>query len=154
VGGEVSGFLGKYYNTLDPKGRIIIPAPFREILSSTKNTKLIIANDAFDRCLCAYPVEEWVRLVDRVKDKPQTLDSVKYFMRRVVGSAVECELDKQGRILVPAALRTDAGLNSEVVVMGQGSRIEIWDRSGLEDVADPTKIDKEAFKNELSGLGI
>jgi len=154
VGGDVSGFLGKYYNTLDPKGRIIIPAPFREILASTKNTKLIIANDAFDHCLCAYPVEEWVRLVDRVKDQPQTDDAVKYYMRRVVGSAVECELDKQGRILVPSALRTDAGLNSEVVVMGQGNRIEVWDRNGLEEVADPTKIDRDAFKEKLSGLGI
>jgi MraZ protein len=154
VGGEVSSFLGKYYNTLDPKGRVIIPAPFREILSSSKNTKLIIANDVFDRCLCAYPVEEWTRLVDMVKEKPQTMDSVKYFMRRVVGSAVECELDKQGRILVPSALRTDAGLNSEVAVMGQGNRIEVWDKSELEGVADPTKIDKEKFKEELSGLGI
>ncbi len=153
----MSGFLGKHYNTLDPKGRIIIPAPFREILSSTKNTKLIIANDAFDQCLCAYPVEEWTRLVDRVKDKPQTMDSVKYFMRRVVGSAVECEFDKQGRILVPSALRTDAGLDgevTEVVVLGQDTRIEIWDRNGLEEVADPTKINKDVFKDELSGLGI
>lgn len=152
--GELSSFLGKYYNTLDPKGRIIIPAPFREILSSTKNTKLIIANDAFDRCLCAYPVEEWGKLVDRVKEKPQTMDSVKYFMRRVVGSAVECELDKQGRIQIPSALRVDAGLSSEVVVMGQGNRIEIWEKNALEVVADPTKIDTKAFKEELSGLGI
>ncbi|MBI4843330.1 MAG: division/cell wall cluster transcriptional repressor MraZ [Nitrospirae bacterium] len=150
----MSGFLGKYYNTLDSKGRIMIPASFREILSSSKNTKLIIANDAFDHCLCAYPVEEWGRLVDKVKDKPQTLDSVKYYMRRVVGSAVECEIDKQGRLLVPSALRVDAGLNSEVVVMGQGNRIEIWDKNALTDVADPSKIDKNKFKSELSDLGI
>ncbi|MDO8281918.1 MAG: division/cell wall cluster transcriptional repressor MraZ [Thermodesulfovibrionia bacterium] len=150
----MSSFLGKYYNTLDPKGRIIIPAPFREILSSAKNTKLIIANDAFDHCLCAYPVEEWGNLVGRVKDKPQTMDSVKYFMRRVVGSAVECELDKQGRIQIPSALRVDAGLSSEVVVMGQGNKIEIWEKNALEVVADPTKIDKNAFKKELSDLGI
>ena len=150
----MSGFSGTYYNTLDPKGRIIIPAPFREILSSSKNTKLIIANDAFDRCLCAYPVEEWIRLVDMVKEKPQTMDSVKYYMRRVVGSAVECELDKQGRILVPSALRADAGLNSEVAVMGQVNRIEVWDKSEFEGVADPTKIDKDKFKEELSDLGI
>lgn len=150
----MSNFSSKYYNTLDPKGRIMIPAPFREILSSSKSTKLMITNDAFDRCLCAYPIEEWVKLVNRVKEKPQTMDSVKYFMFRVVGSAFECELDKQGRVLIPSALRVDAGLNSEVVVMGQGSKIVIWDKNEHDSVYDPAKIDKEKFKEELSDLGI
>lgn len=150
----MSGFSGKYYNSLDPKGRLIIPAPFRDILSSIHSSKLIITNDVFDRCLCAYPVNEWQTLIDEVSQKPQTSDAVKYFMRRVIGSAVECEIDKQGRVLVSSALRVDAGLNSEVVLLGLGTRIEIWDKKEFDGVADPSKIDKQSFKEEFANLGL
>jgi MraZ protein len=154
VEGYVPAFSGKYYYTLDPKGRIIVPAPFREILSSNYTSKLIFTNDVFDRCICAYPTDEWNSLIEKVKGMPQTLDSVRYYMRRVVGSAEECEIDKQGRVLIPAALRSDCGLNSEVALMGQGNRIEIWDKSELEKVADPLKIDRKAYMDQLSNLGL
>jgi len=150
----VPGFSGKHYNSLDPKGRLIIPAPFREILSSNHSSKLIITNEVFDRCLCAYPVDEWQKLTDKVSRMPQTSDAVKYFTRRVIGSAVECEIDRQGRVLVSAALRTDAGLNSDVVLIGLCNRIEIWDRSEYDGVADPTKVDKDAYKEEFKSLGL
>jgi len=151
---NMPGFSGKYYNTLDSKGRIFIPAPFREILSSNYTTKLIFTNDVFDRCLCAYPVDEWNKLIEKVKGMPQTLDAVKYYMRRVIGSAIECEIDKQGRILIPSALRIDAGLNTEVVLIGLGNRIEIWDKDELENIADPKKIDKKTYMQQLSELGL
>ena len=113
------GFSGKHYNSLDPKGRLIVPATFREILSTNHSSKLIITNEVFDRCLSAYPVDEWQKLIDKVNQMPQTSDAVKYFMRRVIGSAIECEIDKQGRVLVSAALRTDAALDSEVVLLAK-----------------------------------
>lgn len=150
----MSGFSGKHYNSLDPKGRLIIPAPFREVLSSNHSSKLIITNEVFDRCLCAYQVDEWQKLIDKVNQMPQTSDAVKYFMRRVIGSAVECEIDKQGRVLVSSALRADAVLNNEVVILGLGTRIEIWSRNEFEGVADPSKIDKQAFKTEFANLGL
>ncbi len=77
------GFSGKHYNSLDPKGRLIVPAPFREILSTNHSSKLIITNEVFDRCLSAYPVDEWQRLIEKVNQMPQTSDAVKYFMRYV-----------------------------------------------------------------------
>jgi MraZ protein len=150
----VSGFSGKHYKSLDSKGRLIVPAPFREILSSNHSSKLIITNEVFDGCLCAYPVDEWQKLIDKVNGMPQTLAAIKYYMRRVIGSAVECEVDKQGRVLIAPALRQDAGLNSEVVMLGLGNRIEIWDKDALSDVADPSKIDKEAFEEKFSDLGL
>jgi len=151
----MKGFTGKHYKSLDAKGRVIIPAPFREILSSTDHSStLIITNDVFDKCLCAYPVDEWQRLVEKASSLPQTNDAVKYYMRRVIGSAVECEIDKQGRLLLPPALRTDAGLNSEVVLIGLGNRIEIWDKEKHSDVTDPEKVDKEGYKLEFNRLGI
>ena len=148
------GFSGKHYNSLDPKGRLIVPAPFREILSSNHSSKLIITNEVLDKCLCAYAIDEWQKLIDKVNQMPQTSDAVKYFMRRVIGSAVECEIDKQGRVLVSSALRVDAGLNSEVVLLGLGNRIEIWNRDEFEGVADPSKIDKQSFKEEFTKLGL
>ena len=151
----MSGFSGTYYNTLDPKGRVIIPALFREILSSThNNSKLILANDIFDKCLHAYPVDEWNKLIDTMKEKPQTSDAVKFFMRRVIGSGQECEIDKQGRILVASVLRAGAGLSNEVVLIGLGSKIELWDKNECDKVIDPQKINKEAMKDEFAKLGM
>jgi MraZ protein len=153
-GGKVSGFSGKHYKSLDAKGRLIIPAPFREILSSNHSSKLIITNEVFDKCLCAYAVDEWQHLIDRVNQLPQTSDAVKYYMRRVIGSAVESEIDRQGRVLVSPALRVDSGLNSEVVLLGLGNRIEIWDKAELDGVADPSKVDTKSFKEEFANLGL
>lgn len=150
----MSDFSGKHYKTMDAKGRLIIPAPFREILSSNHSSKLIITNEVFDKCLCAYAVDEWQQLIDRVNQLPQTSDAVKYYTRRVIGSAVESEIDKQGRVLVSPALRVDSGLNGEVVLLGLGNRIEIWDKTELEIVADPSKIDAKAFKEEFADLGL
>lgn len=150
----MSGFSGKHYKSLDAKGRLIIPAPFRDILSSNHSSKLIITNEVFDKCLCAYTVNEWQQLIGKVNQMPQTSDAVKYFMRRVIGSAVECEIDKQGRVLVSPALRKDASLNSEVVILGLGTRIEVWDKLELEGVADPARIDKQAYNAELTNFGL
>ncbi len=150
-------FYGKYYYTLDVKGRILIPPAVKEILSSNYSMRLVFVNDAFDHCLCAYPVDEWNKLMDKIKEMPQTLDAVKYYMRRVIGSAVECEIDKQGRVLIPSALRADSGLNSEAVLIGQGNKMEIWDKKEFEEVADPSKFDGEALqehKERLSNLGL
>ncbi|MBI5026925.1 MAG: division/cell wall cluster transcriptional repressor MraZ [Nitrospirae bacterium] len=147
-------FSGKYYYTLDPKGRIIVPAPFREILSSNYSPRLIFVNDAFDRCLRAYPIDEWNSHMEKVKKLPQSLEEVKFYMRRVVASAVECEIDKQGRTLIPSSLREDAGLNGDVVLAGQIDRIEVWDRKEWDGVADPSKIDRKTYAERLASLGL
>lgn len=151
------GFSGKNYYALDSKGRIPIPPSIKEILSSNYSMNLVFVNDEFDNCLCAYPIDEWNKLIEKVKGMPQTSDAVKYYRRRVIGSAVECEIDRQGRVLIPSALRMDAHLNDEVVLVGQGHKIEIWDKKEYENVADPSKLDKETtkqYKNELSNHGL
>ncbi|MBI5050159.1 MAG: division/cell wall cluster transcriptional repressor MraZ [Nitrospirae bacterium] len=151
------GFYGKYYYNLDSKGRTLIPPVFKEILSSNYSPRLVFVNDEFDNCLCAYPVDEWNKLMEKIKEMPQTSDAVKYYKRRVIGSAVECEIDKQGRVLIPSALREDAQLSNEIVLVGQGHKVEIWDKKKYEEVADPSRLDKEmikGFKGELSGLGL
>lgn len=147
-------FSGKYYYTVDEKGRLIIPAPFREIISSNYSTKLYITNAMFDRCLHIYPAEEWVRLEEKVRGLPKMLGDVRTFMRRVIASAQECQLDKQGRVLVPAAHREDAGINGEVVIVGQIEKIELWNRADWDSAVDISTIDRRAAEERLASYGL
>ncbi|MFZ6017066.1 MAG: division/cell wall cluster transcriptional repressor MraZ [Nitrospirota bacterium] len=147
-------FSGKYYYTVDPKGRIIIPALFREIISTNYSPKLYIANALFDRCLYVYPLEEWNRLQEQVRTKPRSDEAIRFFMRRVIASAVEVEMDKQGRILIPVAHREDANINSDVVIVGQIERIELWDRNEWDAMFDLTRIDKRSVEERLAGYGL
>ncbi|GBE01001.1 cell division protein MraZ [bacterium BMS3Bbin06] len=148
------GFAGKYYYTVDPKGRVMIPAPFRSLLTDNYSTKLIVTNAAFDRCLHLYPLEEWQGFEEKIRSLPKMMESVRWLLRRVVASAQECELDKQGRILIPASHREDAVINGEIVVVGQIEKIELWNREEWDAVVDPSRIDRKAFESELAGLGI
>ena len=147
-------FSGKYYYSVDPKGRIIIPAPFREIVTSNYSSKLYITNAPFDKCLYIYPMEEWNKLQDQVRTKPRSDEAIRFFLRRVIASAVETEMDKQGRILVPAALREDANINSNVVMAGQIERIELWDRNEWDTLFDPAKIDRKTIEEKLAAYGL
>ncbi|MFH0933230.1 MAG: division/cell wall cluster transcriptional repressor MraZ [Nitrospirota bacterium] len=147
-------FSGKYYYTVDPKGRIIIPAPFREIMTSNYSTKLYVTNAPFERCLCIYPLEEWNKLQEQVRTKPRSDEAIRFFMRRVIASAIEVEMDKQGRILVPAALREDANISSDVVIAGQIERIELWDRDEWNTLFDSAKIDRKSLEEKLTTYGI
>lgn len=153
--GIMTSFLGKYYYTLDPKGRIIIPAPLREIISKKyNNSKLYITNAAFDKCLHIYPLEEWNKLEERIRSMPKMEEAVKYFLRRVIASAIECEMDKQGRILIPYEHRQDAGINADVVIVGQLDKIEIWDKGAWNDVTDPKRVDAKTYESVLAGYGL
>lgn len=147
-------FSGKYYYNLEEKGRLIIPAPFREILSSNYSPKLYITNAFFDKCLHIYPYEEWIRLEEKVRSLPSMLEEVRLYKRRVIASAQECNMDKQGRLLIPSALREDAGINGEVVVVGQIEKIELWDRKEWEAAIDITKIDRKTVEERLASYGL
>ena len=147
-------FSGKYYYTVDPKGRIIIPAPFREIITSNYSSKLYITNAPFDKCLFIYPMEEWNKLQEQIRTKPKSDEAIRFFLRRVIASATETEMDRQGRILVPIALREDANINSNVVMAGQIERIELWDRSEWDVLFDPAKVDRKAIEDKLTSYGL
>lgn len=151
----MTSFHGKYYYTLDPKGRLIIPAPLREIIAKKyDNSKIYITNAAFDKCLHLYPLEEWNRLEEKIRSIPKMDAAVQFYLRRVVASALEGEIDKQGRILIPYEHRQDAGIGSDVVIVGQLEKIEIWDRAGWDAVTDPGKIDVKAYATVLAGYGL
>ena len=148
------GFAGKYNYSVDPKGRLMVPAPFREIIASSYSPRLFITNAASEKCLHIYPLEEWNLLSDRVRQLPRMNRNVRIFMRRVIASAVETTFDKQGRVLIPAALRNDAAVAGEVVVVGQIEKIEVWDKELWDKATDLSKIDVQAYEQALSELGL
>jgi MraZ protein len=133
---------------------LIIPSPFREIISTNYSPKLYVVNALFDKCLHIYPQEEWARLEEKVRQLPSLDEAVQYFKRKVIASAQEVELDKQGRILIPAAHREDAGLNSDIVIAGALDKIEVWDRKEWDAVLDPSRIDRQAVAVKLTEYGI
>jgi MraZ protein len=154
-GRGMTSFWGKYNYSLDPKGRIIVPAPLRDIIfKKYNNSKLYITNALFDKCLHLYPLEEWNRLEEKIQPLPKSEEAVKYFLRRVIASVLECELDKQGRVLIPVSLREDAGINGEVVIVGPLEKIEIWDKTGWDEVTDPKKVDVKAYEKVLASYGL
>ncbi len=147
------GFKGKYYNAVDPKGRVMIPAAFRSILTTNYSTQMVITLSTFDDCLHLYPIPEWEGFEDKVKKLPKSSDAVQLVLRREVASAHDCELDRQGRILIPASLREDAGIDGEVVVVGQIDKIALWNREKWDEVNDLSRIDRKAYMKELAELG-
>jgi MraZ protein len=122
-------FIGRFQHTIDAKGRLSIPAKFREALASAngEGEKLIISTDRGDHCLVAYTVDEWNEQVDKIKKAPQMNADVKDYLRHVYSIAEDCTLDRQGRILIPPRLRSLASLNRNAILIGLMTRIEIWD---------------------------
>ncbi len=126
MGGTV--FRGSFEHSVDSKGRVSVPSRFREIIAERYEGKLVLTMD-FDKCIMAYPLEEWERVEEKLRSLPQSQKEVKDYMRYVYSNASECELDKQGRILIPPMLRESARISKAVIVVGMLNKMEIWDKS-------------------------
>jgi len=123
-------FQGEYTNNMDDKGRINIPAPFRDALLKLHNEPtIIVARDPQTLCLRAYPQREWKRLLANIGARPSNDRVVQAFKRTVISSAQEYHPDKQGRVLIPQSLRSYAGLSKSTVFAGSVETFEIWDSS-------------------------
>ncbi len=116
-------FMGEYNHTIDAKGRLIIPTKFRELLGEE-----FVLTRGLDGCLSVYSMEEWTLFEKKLQALPLTNQNARKFSRFFVAGATVCELDKQGRILVPQSLREFAGLTKDVIVTGVLNRIEIWSK--------------------------
>ncbi|HAF17503.1 MAG: division/cell wall cluster transcriptional repressor MraZ [Thermacetogeniaceae bacterium] len=114
-------FIGEYRHNIDAKGRLILPAKFRSCLGER-----CIATRGLDHCLFVFPLEEWQGMEEKMKNLPLTKKEARAFSRFFFSGATECELDGQGRILLPPSLREYAQISKEVAVIGVSSRIEIW----------------------------
>ncbi|KGP92764.1 cell division protein MraZ [Pontibacillus chungwhensis BH030062] len=120
-------FMGEYQHNIDAKGRIIVPSKFREDLGE----KFVITR-GLDKCVFAYPLSEWNVIEEKLKKLPLTKKDARAFTRFFFSGAVECEVDKQGRINIPAPLRTYAALEKECIVIGVSNRVEFWAKDDWE----------------------
>ncbi|PPA72143.1 division/cell wall cluster transcriptional repressor MraZ [Jeotgalibacillus proteolyticus] len=121
-------FMGEYQHNIDTKGRIIIPAKYREHVED-----VFVVTRGLDQCLFGYPMEEWRRLEEKVRSLPVTKKDARAFARFFFSGAVECEIDKQGRINLPKNLLDYAKIEKECMILGVSSRIEIWGQSVWEE---------------------
>ncbi len=126
-GGEESMFMGEFQHNIDTKGRIIVPSKFRDELQDG-----FVLTRGLDQCLFAYPMNEWKLLEEKLKKLPLTKKDARAFTRFFLSGAVECEVDKQGRINIPPPLRKHALLDKECVVIGVSNRIEFWSKDQWE----------------------
>jgi len=116
-------FMGEYQHTIDEKGRMIVPAKFREALGAQ-----FVVTRGLDNCLFVYPNQEWAVLEQKLKSLPLMKADARAFTRFFFSGATECELDKQGRINIPNNLCEYAKLTKECVVLGVSNRVEIWSK--------------------------
>ncbi|ASB52981.1 Transcriptional regulator MraZ [Bacillus velezensis] len=116
-------FMGEYRHTIDAKGRMIVPAKFREGLGEQ-----FVLTRGLDQCLFGYPMNEWKLIEEKLKALPLTKKDARAFTRFFFSGATECELDKQGRVNIASSLLNYAKLEKECVVIGVSNRIELWSK--------------------------
>lgn len=121
-------FMGEYHHNIDVKGRLIVPAKFRDLLGET-----FVLTRGLDQCLFGYPLDEWKLIEEKLKGLPLTKKDARAFTRFFFSGATECEIDKQGRINIATPLTQYAKLEKECVVLGVSNRIEIWSKDIWEE---------------------
>jgi MraZ protein len=142
-------FMGEYQHAVDSKGRLIMPAKFREALGD----KFIVTR-GMDNCLFVYPLEEWNLLEQKLRSLPFTRSDARAFMRFFFSGAAECELDRQGRILIPNNLREHARLTRDVVVIGVSGRVEIWSQEVWNQYSEQTGLSFEDIAEKMIDIDL
>ena len=133
--------IGHYNHTLDQKGRVSVPAKYRDEMGS-----VFVVSKGYGNCVCGYPIDRWDAWREKVEKLPVSSSRVKRFF---LGSAFEVEVDKQGRILLPVALREFAGLETDVTIAGMSDHIEIWNRGKW---IEEDRRDSEDIKELLGSI--
>ncbi len=134
-------FLGEFAHTIDTKGRLTIPAKFRDLVTAG-----LVVTRGFDKNLMIYTMDEWRALAQRITQRPLADSDMRAFRRRVFSGAVDVVPDKQGRIIIPPYLRQFAGIDKDVIVAGMFDYLELWSseswtavRASIEDNADAAR---------------
>lgn len=139
-------FMGEYRHNLDAKNRLIIPAKFRDQLSTS-----VYVTEWMDGCLAAYGEEEWMKMIAKLNTLPKTNAAARAYVRRIAGKADECQIDNQGRILLPQFLVKDAGLNKGCVIVGVSDHFEIWSEEKYDNYEN-NEEDFETLAESLTDL--
>lgn len=142
-------FIGEYKHNLDEKGRLAIPTKFRADLS-----KGAVVTRGLDTSLFLFPKEEWDKLAEKLASLPLGQSSSRAFARLMLAGAMDVEVDKQGRVVLPEYLRTYAGLEKSVVIAGLFNRLELWDESTWNAYKSKMEEDAESVAEQLGELGV
>ena len=145
-------FRSSSFHTIDPKGRIIIPARFRKVLKADDEYGVVISIK--DGCIYAYTFDEWKNLEQKIRAAKSAI--MEKFKRFFLGNACPLKCDKQDRILIPQSLRTYADIDKEIVLVGVLDRFEIWAREKWdhENLKMEQELEKEEVREEMASLGL
>ena len=141
--------IGEYEHSLDTKGRLIMPAKLREDMGE----KFIITK-GLDGCLFGFSQTEWSNFEEKLKTLPLTNKNARDFVRFFLSGAIECEIDKQGRFLIASNLREYANMEKDVVIIGVGTRLEIWNRDKWKSYNSDENISADEIAENMTMLGI
>ncbi len=144
----MQGFIGEDYHSVDAKGRVIIPQKYREGLGDE-----FMLSKGLDGCLWIHPMEDWDEFSAKLKTLPMIDKESRIFKRFFLSGATRCCLDKQGRILIPASLRTYAKIDKDAVLVGMDNRIEVWSRQQWDDQNDISEEDMDKVSEHLAQIG-
>ena len=138
-------FMGEYRHNIDAKGRMIIPARFRDELGNR-----FVVTRGLDGCLRTYTMAQWDAVFEQLKRLPSTTRETRMYIHMLTSKASECELDSQGRILLPAALITESGIEKECVVVGVADHVEIWAKERWDNYYDEASASFEDVAEQLT----
>jgi MraZ protein len=141
--------IGIYQHSIDIKSRIIVPVKFRDELGNK-----FILTKGLDNCLFIYSLAEWEKFEQRLKDLPLGSKDARTFVRYFFSSAVECEVDKQGRLTIPQNLREHAKIEKELVTIGVQSRVEIWSKREWENFNAAADLSDSGIAEKMAELGV
>lgn len=147
--GLFSMFMGEYQHNIDTKGRLIVPSKLREDLGDN-----FIVTRGLDGCLFGYPKSEWEKLEEKLEEIPLTKKDARTFVRFFYSAATECEVDKQGRINIPASLRNHAKLEKSCIIIGVSNRIEIWDETNWQAYSQATEENYDEIAETMIDYGL
>jgi MraZ protein len=142
-------FIGEYAHTLDIKGRLALPVRFRKDLGEK-----IVVTRGFDTCLFIYPESEWATMAAKLAALPLAQANTRAFARFMSAGAMEVEIDKQGRAMIPEYLRKYAGLSKKIVVTGLMNRLEVWDSSAWQKYREDTERNSGSIAEALQNIGV
>ncbi len=140
---------GTYNHNLDAKGRVIIPSKIREALG-----KEFVVTRGFENCLSLYSKEEWNNLTEKLKGLGNKKEAVRNLKRYIQANAADCEIDTQGRTVIPPQLRETVGLEKEIVIVGNGEKAEIWSKKAWDELMSAECFSVENLKAQLEELDI
>ncbi len=142
-------FIGEYNHNLDNKGRIAVPVKFRDDLK-----KGAVVTKGLDGCLFLYTMSEWKILADKLSKLPISQSNTRAFARLMLAGAMDVQVDKQGRIILPDYLRKYATLKKKVIINGLYNRLEIWDENNWEKYKSKTEKESESIAEKLGEIGV